>query len=150
MKVLNKSIRQKSFDQYSNLRRTNRSHYTVDVENEVRRINLLKSRLNGKIFRNNERSREIFEQNLHIQGRLDQIKEKDKGSYNQVNLKVPNQCKASFSNEKRGSLNYQFKRSEERKINDQNAMLALRLVNQKPTLNFKELEEQFKQEQKRK
>lgn len=97
--------------------------FNVDHKTEMRKMNIHKNHLNGKIFHLTEKMTGIFKQNIALQKKLDKIYVKGSGNYDQKNLKVSNYNKTPMG-ERKGSLNFTYQKQEALKIDRENIKMA--------------------------
>ena len=55
--------------------------FNVDERNEMRKMTILKNRLNGRLFHLNEAMTSIYQKNVSLQNKLDEIHLKGSGTY---------------------------------------------------------------------
>lgn len=83
----------------------------------------------------------IYQNNLQLQNRIDEIQLKG-SNYDQKKLKSQNYNKTPQSSNK-GSLNYNIKKREAIRIDQENLKMAKRIVGSKPVLNKKEFDKEY-------
>ena len=82
-----------------------RVKFNVDEKNEIRKMKMLRNRLNGRMFRLNQQMGNIFVDNIGLQNKIDEIHMKGSGNYGQ-HVHKP----TSTVQDKSKSLNYSFKK----------------------------------------
>lgn len=119
--------------------------FNVDIKNEMRKMTILKNRLNGRMFHLSEKMTGIFQQNIALQNKLDVIYMKGSGNYDQKNIK-PGPVNKSPIGEMKGTLNFPYKKREAIKIDQENIQMAKRIVKTNSTFNQSQLHNDYKQE----